>query len=64
MEVIPQSNSIGAELRGLDLSTRLSDAQFEQLNQAFLDYQIIFFRDQQLSAQQYNDFALGFGSRV
>ncbi len=61
MEAIPQSNSIGAELRGLDLTASLSDAQFEQLNQAFLDYQVIFFRDQQLSAQQYNDFACRFG---
>lgn len=62
MEVIPQSSCIGAEIRGLDLSCRLSDGQFEQVNQAFLEYQVIFFRDQQLSPQQYNDFALGFGS--
>lgn len=61
MEVIPQSNGIGAELRGLDLAAGLSDSQFEQLNQAFLDYQVIFFRDQPLSARQYNDFALRFG---
>ncbi len=57
MQVIPQSSSIGAEVRGLDLAAGLSDAQFEQVNQAFLDYQIIFFRGQKLSAQQYYDFA-------
>lgn len=61
MEVISQSNSIGAEIRGIDLSTNLSDAEFEQVNQAFLDYQIIFFRDQLLSHQQYCDFASRFG---
>ena len=57
MEVIPQSSRIGAEVRGLDLSDNLSDELVEQVNQAFLDYQVLFFRDQQLSAQDYNDFA-------
>ncbi|MDH3632187.1 MAG: TauD/TfdA family dioxygenase [Gammaproteobacteria bacterium] len=61
VEIIAQSSTIGAEVRGLDISVGLSDQQFEQVNQAFLDYQIIFFRDQQLSPQQYNDFALRFG---
>ncbi len=61
MEIIAQSSTIGAEVRGLNLSTKLSEEQFEQVNQAFLDYQIIFFRDQHLSPQQYNDFALRFG---
>ncbi len=61
MQVIPQSSSIGAEVRGLDLAADLSDAQFEQLNQAFLDYQIIFFHGQKLSSRQYNDFAQRFG---
>ena len=62
MEIIPQSSPIGAEVYGLDLSTGLSDQLFEQVNQAFLDYQVIFFRDQDLTPQQYNDFALRFGA--
>lgn len=59
MEIIPQSATPGAEVRALDLSAALDDAQFERLNQAFLDYQILFFRDQQLTSQQYTntDFA-------
>ena len=61
MEIIPQSSVIGAEIRGLDLSTSLDDDSFAQLNQAFLDHQILLFRDQQLSAQQYCDFAGRFG---
>jgi taurine dioxygenase len=61
VEVIPQSNTIGAEIRGVDLSENLTDTVFKQINQAFLDYQIIFFRDQDLSLQQYNDFASRFG---
>ena len=38
MEVIPQSSSIGAEVRGLDLTNKLSDALFEQQNGVFLYY--------------------------
>lgn len=62
VEIIPQSSTIGAEVCGLDLSTGLTDQLFEQVNRAFLDYQIIFFRDQELTPQQYNDFALRFGT--
>ena len=51
IDVVPATPAIGAEIRGLDLSIELSDSQFERLNQAFLDYQIIFFRDQDLSSQ-------------
>jgi taurine dioxygenase len=61
MKIIPQSSVIGAEVRGLDLSIRLDDATQTQLNQAFLDHQVLFFRDQLLTPQQYNDFAEGFG---
>ena len=62
LEIIPQSSVIGAEVRGLDLSVGLDQATFDQLNRAFLDHQILFFRDQQLTARQYNDFAERFGS--
>ena len=62
LEIIPQSSVIGAEVRGLDLSVGLDQATFDQLNRAFLDHQILLFRDQQLTARQYNDFAGRFGS--
>ena len=62
LEIIPQSSVIGAEVRGLDLSVGLDQATFDQLNRAFLDHQILFFRDQRLTARQYNDFARRFGS--
>jgi len=38
VEVIPQSSTIGAEVRGLDLTDKLSDALIEQLNGVFLYY--------------------------
>ena len=61
MDIIPQTSTLGAEVRGIDLSTELSDSQIEAINQAFLDYQVIYFRDQQLTPQQYTGFALRFG---
>ena len=61
MEVVPQTSSIGAEIRGADLTRPLTDAQFADINRAFLDYQVIFFRRQELSHQQYCDFAERFG---
>ena len=61
MEIIPQSSVVGAEVRGLDLSQRLDAATQAQLNQAFLDHQVLFFRAQHLTPQQYVDFAERFG---
>ena len=62
LEITPQSGVIGAEVRGLDLSVGLEQADFDQLNRAFLEHQVLFFRDQQLTPQQYNDFAERFGA--
>lgn len=61
MEIIPQSSVIGAEVRGLDLSRPQDDSTMEGLNAAFLEHQVLFFRDQQLTPGQCNDFAARFG---
>ena len=61
MEVIPQTSTLGAQIRGIDLSQPLSDSVLADVNQAFLDYQVIYFPGQQLTHQQYNDFARRFG---
>lgn len=45
MQIIPASPVIGAEVRGVDL-TALSDRQFNALQQAFVDHQVLFFYDQ------------------
>ena len=61
MEIIAQTNSIGAEIRGVDISKKLSNALFEKINDAFLQYQIVFFRNQKISPAQYCRFANMFG---
>jgi len=61
VEVIPQSSTLGAEIRGIDLS-KISATELDRVNQALLDHQVIFFRDQHLSHRRYCDFAAGFGA--
>ena len=51
LEVIPLSKHIGAELRGLDLSKPLSEADVAAINKAWLDHIVILFRGQQLSQE-------------
>jgi len=53
--------SLGAEVEGLDLSQPLEDAQFALLRQAFSDWMVLVFRDQQLSQEQHKDFGRRFG---
>ncbi len=54
--------AIGAEIGGVDLSQALTEAQFAEIHDAFLRYQVIFFRDQkQLSPEQQIAFGRMFG---
>ncbi|HEY5739705.1 MAG TPA: TauD/TfdA family dioxygenase, partial [Gammaproteobacteria bacterium] len=61
MEAIPQTSSFGAEVTGLDLSQPLDARRFERLKRMLLDYQVLLFRDQQISPRHYQDFARRFG---
>ena len=45
MHMEPATALIGAEITGADLEN-LSDAGFEQIERAFTEYQVLFFRDQ------------------
>jgi taurine dioxygenase len=51
LEVIPLTNHIGAEMRGLDMTKPLSDEDIEAINEAFLKHLVIVFRDQKLSQE-------------
>ena len=35
--------NLGAEIRGLDISGGISDAEFAEINRAFLKHQVLFF---------------------
>lgn len=48
IRIEPLGGSLGAHIRGVDLSTELDEATGGRLHQAFLDFQAVFFPDQDL----------------
>ena len=52
---------IGAEVIGVDLAKPLSNQQFSELYQAWLDWKVLVFRDQHLDREQHKAFARRFG---
>ena len=61
LEIAPIAGALGAEVNGIDLAQPLSNSTFEQLNRAFLEHQVLFFRDQHLTPEQHKGFAQHFG---
>ncbi len=64
LEVTPCSGALGAEISGVDLSRELSDDTFEEIHRAFLEYQVIFFRAQNLTPGQQKAFSKRFGPLI
>ena len=52
---------IGAIVHGVDLAESMGEELFEEVHEAWMDHQVLFFRDQVLSPQQHLDFASRFG---
>ena len=61
VDVMPIAGAIGAEIRGVDLARPLDNMQWAAVHQAFLDHQVIFFRDQDLRPDHLKTFARRFG---
>jgi taurine dioxygenase len=57
----PLTSSIGAEIEGVDLATELSDELFNKIYEAFLRYQVLVFRDQDIPPERQLDFGRRFG---
>lgn len=53
---------IGAEIDGVDLSKPLSNEQFSEIYQAWLDWKVVVFRDQHIDQDHHKAFARKFGS--
>lgn len=62
IDVKPIAGACGAEIHGVDLSKPLSDAVFDEIHRAFVENQVIFFRDQNLDEEQHKDFGRRFGT--
>ncbi len=53
---------IGAEVRGVDLSRALEPEQIEEIRRAWAEWQVLVFRDQELSREQHKAFGRNFGT--
>ncbi len=51
VSVVPLSRHIGAEIRGVDLSKPLNEADVAAINKAWLDHSVVLFRDQRLEQE-------------
>ena len=58
----PLTPHIGAEVSGVDLAQPLSNEQFSEVYQAWLDWKVLVFRNQDLSHDQHKSFARRFGT--
>jgi len=64
IEVRPVAGAIGAEIHGVDLARDLDPAVVNTIRQAFLDHLVVFFRDQNLTAEQFLAVGRRFGRPV
>lgn len=60
LDIRPLTGALGAEIYGLDVK-QLDDATFDSVYQAFLDYSVLVFRDQELNEEEFAAFGLRFG---
>ncbi len=62
IDVRPYAPNLGAEIRGVSLADGVSGEQFDEIRRAFLDHQVLFFKDQEeIPAQRHIDFGKMFG---
>ena len=61
MNIIETGKILGARVEGLDLSQPLTDAQFQQLEQALGRYGVLSYPKQMLTSLQLKQFAERFG---
>ena len=60
IDIRPLTGALGCEILGVDLAA-LDDETFSQIYQAFLDYSVLVFRDQELNEAQFAAFGRRFG---
>lgn len=64
LELIPITNRIGTEVRGIDLTQPISSSDFDRIYQAWIDTTILLFRNQSLTPRQQIDLTKKFGEIV
>jgi taurine dioxygenase len=61
MDIQPLTPNIGAQISGVQLNQTLSNQHLSALHDALLKHQVLFFRDQHISAETQRDLAQSFG---
>ena len=61
IEVNPIGAHLGAEVVGANLAEPLGDQVFQEIHDALIEHQVIFFRDQQMTLDQHKNFGRRFG---
>ena len=61
LHITPLSSALGAQISGIDLSRDLTALQRDAIEQALLQHQVLFFREQPITPQQQTRFAAQFG---
>ena len=64
IEVSPISGALGALITGVELKEPLQDPVFEEIYNAFLEYKVIFFKDQELTPETQLRFGKMFGQPI
>lgn len=62
IDVQPVAGALGAEIHGVDLGQSMDDATFNEIHTAYLEHQVIFFRDQHMTPDQHKAFGRRFGA--
>ena len=60
LQVTPLAGALGAEVSGVDLAD-LDEAGFAELRAAWLEHQVLVFRDQDLAPEAHKGFGQRFG---
>jgi taurine dioxygenase len=61
LDIEPLSGALGAEIGGINLAQHMSDGVFDELHEAFMEHQVLFFRDQDMTPTQHKAFTRRFG---
>src|SRR4051794_34733729 len=62
--VEPVTTTVGAVIGGVDMRRALDPKTVREIRQAFLEYGVVFFRDQQVDARELEAFLANFGTPI
>ena len=64
IQVAPLTGVLGAEITGVDLRARLPAATWDEIRQAYIDHQVVWFPGQAITHEQHVAFAANFGEVI